>query len=437
MKVLFIDLFSSFLDLAQRCVEAGHEVRWFQGKLKDGTPSPVGRGLIPRIPAWESSMRWADLIVLSDNARWLPALESYRRRGFPIFGPNLDVAQWELDRECGQQVFEAHGIETAPRETFRSIREARACLMQRPGRYVSKPNADEDKSLSYVSKSARDMMFMLDKWEKAGKIKTSFTFQKFVPGIEFAVGGWMGRDGFIGPWLENFEHKKLMNDEIGPNTGEMGTVLKYVRESLLADLLLRPVEAELIRQGYTGYIDAAAIIREDGTPMPLEWTARPGWPLTQILQCLHKGDPVEWMADALMGRDTLDVTNEVAAGVVLALPDFPYSRLPREAVSGFPVYGAQRIPKRHFHPAEMMAGPVWDMDKGRLYQRTGLVTAGDYVCIVTGAGKTVSVAREQAYKHVDMLEMPNSPLYRTDIGCRVERKLPELRALGYCAGWPA
>ena len=435
MKVLFIDVYSSFLDLAMRCQTAGHEVRWFQSKTREGLPSQVGAGLIKKVPAWEGSMRWADLIVLADNVRYIPRLEAYRKAGFPIFGPNWEVSQWELNREKGQNILKNAGVKVMDSIPFKSLAKAKEFLTANPKRYVSKPNADDNKALSYVSKSARDLMFMIDYWQKNSTVKADFILQEFTPGIEVAVGGWMGLNGFSKHWLENFEHKKLMNGEVGVNTGEMGTVLKYTEQSTLADILLEPLEPELIRQGYTGYIDVSVIVSKAGDPLPLEFTSRPGWPLQQILQSLHKGDPVQWMLDALHGKDTLQVTDEVAAGVVMTIPDFPYSRMTKKEVSGYPVYGWEKIPSRHWHPAEMKMGEVWDQKGDKLIQRPGLVTAGDYVCVITGAGKTVEAASEDAYKNLDKIELPNSPMYRTDIGHRLAKQLPVLQELGFCNSW--
>ena len=62
-----------------------------------------------------------------------------------------------------------------------------------------------------------------------------------------------------------------------------------------------------------------------------------------------------------------------------------------------------------------------------------LVTAGDYVCTVTGTGHKISEAREDCYDRIkSKIEIPNSIMYRTDIGCRLEDQLPELRINGYC-----
>ena len=89
--------------------------------------------------------------------------------------------------------------------------------------------------------------------------------------------------------------------------------------------------------GHTGYVDVNCIITEDGTPWPLEFTMRPGWPLFQIQQALHKGDPCEWMLDLLNGEDTLKVSKDVAVGVVISMPDYPYDHLTKDELSGIPI----------------------------------------------------------------------------------------------------
>ena len=434
MKILLIDAQSSFLDFALRCEAEGHEVRVFQGPTSKGEKSIVGKGLLTVIPEWQSSMKWADLILTSDNVKYIRELESFRDKGFPIWAPNLCVTQWELERGTGQAILEDVGIACIPSITFSNYDEAIAHqLTNLDKRYVSKPTGDADKALSYVSKSAQDMLFMLDYWKHTQKKKVPFLFQEFVPGIEMAVGGWMGRDGFLPYFLENFEFKKLMPGEIGVNTGEMGTAMKYVteEESLLAREVLLPLEAELIRQRYTGYIDVAVIVADDGVPYPLEFTSRPGWPLFQIQQALHT-EPVQWMKDAIEGHCSFEPFPDVALGVVVAMPDFPYSKFSRKQVAGFPVWGITDKNRYNIHPCEMMLGEGYN-DKGKLEPM--LVSAGDYLLVVTGTGHGVSDARESAYKTVKELEVPNSPIYRNDIGCRLEEQLPELQEMGFATAW--
>jgi phosphoribosylamine--glycine ligase len=437
MKILLIDASASFLDFALRCEAAGHEVRVFMGPAKDGSRYPIGDGLLKKVDNWQGSMKWADLILTSDNVKYIKELEGFRAQGFPVFGPNIEGTAWELERGTGQGIFEDHGISCLPSTVFRTYDEAIAHLRANPlKRYVSKPTGDADKALSYVSKSSQDMLFMLEHWKRKLTKKVPFLFQEFTPGIEMAVGGWVGREGFLSYFLENFEFKKLMPGEVGVNTGEMGTAMRYVtaEESLLARTVLLPLEAALIRSGYTGYIDVAVIIDKKGTPWPLEFTSRPGWPLFQIQQALHP-DPCEWMLDAVNGKDSFCPCEEIAVGVVVAMPDFPYSKMTRKDVTGFPVWGMTVKNRYNIHPCEMMMGEAPVLEGQKIINKPMLVTAGDYVLVTTGTDVCVSGAIEGAYGVLKDLEIPNSPIYRIDIGKRLEKQLPELQALGYATAW--
>lgn len=439
MKILLIDTSAFFVDFAMRAEAQGHEVRVFMAPdEKTFGRVSIGDGLVNKVPSWEGSMKWADLILVSDNCRYMKLLEGWRDRGFPIFSANMEGTSWEMDRLKGQEVLEAAGIECLPCLKFSNYDQAIAHQKAHMDvRYVCKPCKDVDKALSYVSKSGKDMIFMLEHWKRTIKKPCPFIFQEFCPGIEVAVGGWVGRNGFLGHVLENFEFKKLMNGEKGPNTGEMGTVMKYVpfSESKLAQELLAPVEMELVRGGYTGYIDVAVMLGTDGARRgmlnPLEFTSRHGWPLFNIQQVLH-GDVANWMKDALEGSDTFMPHSDIALGVFIGMPDFPGHAMKEEELSGFPVWGLDESNRYFFHPFNMKLGHGID-DKGSKVPM--MVTAGNAVATVTGVGKTVSLAKKHAYKNVASLEIPNSPMYRTDIGDRLEEQLPILQKYGYCTSW--
>ena len=429
MRILVIDAIKTSVDFIMRAEAQGHEVRLWMPKTGDHVSPKIGEGLVAKVDNWQSSMRWADLIVLTDNARFLHLLENYRKQGYPIWGPHRDSKEWELDRMRGQRLMEAHGIPTIPSIEFTDYDKAIAfVLANKDKRFVSKPMGDVAKALSYVSKTWEDLVFMLEFWKRTQKMKAAFILQEFLPGIEMAVGGWVGRNGFLGTVLENFEFKKLMPGDSGVNTGEMGTVMKHVpkEKSLLFRQMLQPIEAELIRTGYTGYIDMAAIIPESGDPGPLEFTSRPGWPTEQIVQILRP-DIANWMKDALEGRDSYQPFMDIAVGMQMGLPDYPYCTTPIEEVSGFPIFGITEKNRYFIHPGDVRLGKV----RGKPM----LVSEGHYAVVVSGQGKTVKSARTHAYSNLKELNIPNSPLHRDDIGERLEAQLPKLQKRGYATEW--
>jgi phosphoribosylamine--glycine ligase len=443
MKILIIDVGSNALDWAMRCQLWGHEVMWYDKPRPDGTHRRAGEGMIKKITDFDSLRKkwigWADLIYLPDNTHYVDMLDPYQRIGYPIFGCNLAAREWELDREVGQQVMKDCGMQIIPGKTFHDYDSAIAYVKKQGKAFVSKPSGDGERALSYVADSAADLVYMLGRWNKIDKYRKSakgegFILQEKISGMEMACGGWFGPDGWSKYFVENFENKKLMNGDLGVNTGEMGTTVRYVKHSKLADQVLLPATDRLKEIGYVGYVDNNCMIDESGTPWPLEWTMRDGWPIRHNLNSLHEGDPAQWMLDKINGKDTLKpIVDQVSISVVMALPDFPYSKITNKELCGIPLYGADDM--NHIHLSEAMMGEAPVEVNGKVVDLPSLVTAGDYVLVCTGSGETITGARRSAYTAIKKVKIPNSPFYRTDIGAgRLKKQLPALQALGYAKG---
>jgi phosphoribosylamine---glycine ligase len=433
MRILIIDPQAASLDWVMRCQADGHKVKCMV--KNDPKVEKVGKGVVERIDDLYEWFKWPDMVFYADNTLWLQAVDQWKSRGVPVIGPSQESVKWELDRDVGMKVLKKADIEVPPTKEFNDYDAAIAFVKKTMLRYVSKPSDSPDKALSYCAKSPADMVYMLERWKRLNKLKNPFILQEFKPGIEMAVGGWFGPGGFNRGWCENWEFKKLMNDDKGVATGEQGTVLRYVKQSSLANKVLKPVEDQLAAMGYVGYIDVNCIITDDGTPWPLEFTMRPGWPTFNIQQALHKGDHAQWLLDLAEGTDAKNwEMDTIAVGVVLSIPDYPYSHLTRKEVNGVPLYGMTPENAQHIHPCEMMMGEAPHEVDGKIVSRPCLVTAGDYVLVASGTGATVSEAKKAAYKILDQLSLPNSPMYRTDIGNRLKKQLPKLQSMGYAVG---
>src|SRR5271167_1836089 len=230
MRVLFVEPHADgLLDLAIRATVLGHDVGYFL-KDYDQHRTPAGRGLVERVPDWRSSMRWADIVVLGANDYCMNEFDAWRLRGIPIIGGSAESALWESDRAHGMAGFKRAGIPSLPFREFTDYDDAIAFVKRTDQPYASKPSGKcDDKALSYVAKEPRDLLYMLDRWRRAGKRQgLEFILQEKAQGVEFAVGAWFGPAGFA-PGIEiNWEHKKLMAGNLGVNCGEMGTVMAYV-----------------------------------------------------------------------------------------------------------------------------------------------------------------------------------------------------------------
>jgi phosphoribosylamine--glycine ligase len=426
---------ASGLDLAIRAQKDGHEVKL---AIKPNEKRKlIGKGFVEVVPDPREWFRWSNLVVACDNSLYMNALDAHRAAGGKVLGASQETAQWEIDRQIGQAVFKKAGIPVIPSTEFRDYDAAIAHVKKKMLRFVSKPTGgfEKDKSLSYVSSGPDDMVFMLERWKSLNKLKTPFILQEFVPGVEMGVAGWFGPGGWNEGWEENFEFKKLMSGDLGPATGEQGTVLRYTRNSKLARKTLLPLTDQLEKMGYVGDIDVNCIIDEKGHPWPLEFTTRLGWPAFMLQTALCQGDIAQWLMDLVEGRDARALAiDKVACGVVLSIPDYPYSHATGREVQGIPIYGLKGSLWQHTHPCEMAMQPAPATVGGKIVNLPQPVTAGDYVLVMTAVADTVKDAALTCCRRLERLTMPASPMWRNDIGKKLAKQLPKIQAQGYATG---
>lgn len=434
MRLLIADIELTGLDLAQRAVADGHEVR-----LAQPTRHPIGKGFegVKVVDDWRGSMGWVGkdgLVVMTGNAKWTAELDRFRDLGFAIFGPTQQSAKLEIDREAGMKAMEAAGIELPHYECFSSLAEAEAFARKADQPYVFKPlGSEDDKSLTYVSESPADMVGWLQRQQKRGMKASKCMLQEKIDMLaELGVSGWVGPEGFLpDKWQECWEHKKLHNGEIGPNTGEMGTVCQYVEKSKLADEILKPMEPILRTLGHRGDFAVGCGIDTKGKAWPFEFTCRLGWPAFYIQTASHKGDAIRWMRDLLDGRDSLKVDLRPAIGVVLAQPPWPQFNGKPECVEGIPITGMDEVWDQT-HPAMMMIGKGPNMEGEKVKDGPQYQTAGELVAVMTGLGSTVTKARDKCYSAIDEVRFSDMS-FRTDIGEKLEKPLSKLHGFGYAS----
>jgi len=449
MRIVILDTASNCLDLAMRCQIAGHKVIWWDKPMSNGKPRRAGEGLVPKVKNFgEIRAKWldaADLIYVPDNVEYIDMLEPYRLRGYPVFNANAAAAKLEVERDAGQVAMKKAGMKILQSKAFRDYGEAIRYVEKEGKAFVSKPSGDADKALTYVANDAGDLIFMLERWNKNPEYrkmakKDGFILQEKIDGMEMAVGGYFGPHGWNETFFENFEYKKLCTGDLGPNTGELGTAVRPVRKSKLAEKALLPLTAQLHELGYVGFVDNAVMIEKTtGEICPMELTiSRDGWPIRHNIQSLLAPDldPMQWMVDLINGVDSLRVRKDATSvSVVVPLPPFPYQHVVGKDLDGIPLYNATDMGHVHLSEARLEADvPV--MVDGKIKRIPNLVATDVYPCVVTGLGKTIEEARKSAYAAVKQIRIPNSPFYRTDIGAgRLLKQLPALKRFGFATSW--
>lgn len=431
------------LDLAIRARDADHEVRfWLPPFTGTGKPRPYGDGLVEKPKEWKQSMDWAELIVLTGNTDYISELTEYFGKGYPIFGTNPKAAELECDRELGQKVLKDAGVETLPYSVVSSADEALDLICRTRKAYAIKPwGGETDKSLTYVAQTPDDAIFTLLRWKKDGKINGRLMLQEKVEGVEIGISGMFGPGGWCRMLEESFEHKKFMNDDLGENTGEQGTVIRHVSQSKLFNKVLEPVTDYLHSINYVGDCNVNCIVDRQGQPWPMEFTMRLGWPDFCIRQALIEDDPIEWMAMLLDGEDEFRPSLDIAVGICLTHGDFPRGgpadfrpKDPLDTWVGYPIYGISEASSGHLHWQQAMKGLAPMLIGDRIEETPMYLTAGNYPLIVTGTGGTVETARRNAYGAIWAVSVPSNTMFRTDIGERLRRDLPRLQKHGFAMG---
>ena len=100
-------------------------------------------------------------------------------------------------------------------------------------------------------------------------------------------------------------------------------------------------------------------------------------------------------------------------------------------MTGIPIYGIKPGMWQHIHPCEMMLEIAPNNVEGKIINMPMPCTAGDYVLVMTATGETVRQVKDTVYRRLKRLEVPNSPMYRTDIGDRLSKQLPLLQKTGF------
>jgi len=421
-KFLFVSMESLSGDLAWKIKNEGHEVKIY---IKSERDKDVYDGFLDKVEKWEDSKDWADVIVF-DDVGFGKTADSLRKEGKFVVGCSEYTDKLEEDREFGQNEMKRVGMLTLPHWDFLDFNSAIEFIKTNPGRYVFKPSGDissDQKGLLFLGQEedGKDLIEILEQnketWAK--KIKR-FQIQKMAVGVEIAVGTFFNGDDFIYPICVNFEHKKLFPGDIGPYTGEMGTLMYFSDPNTIFNTTLFKMKEDLKKSGYVGYIDLNCIANSKGI-YPLEFTARFGYPTISIQMEGITSEMGDFLyAIAKKEKFELKTKRGFQIGVVIAVPPFPY-----EDKNETFIYKDLSILFKKPNLEGVHMGDV------KLINNAWCVAGNTgYVLVITGCDSTVEEARKQTYNRIKNIMLQNM-YYRTDIGLKWNQDSDRLQTWDY------
>jgi phosphoribosylamine---glycine ligase len=332
-----------------------------------------------------------DLVVIGPEAPLVAGVgDELRHVGVSVFGPSAAAARIEGSKSFAKEVMRSAGVATSVDLPV----AAPPCVIKVDGLAAGKG--------VFVCRTQEEVDCAL---ADAAEIGGPLVFEELLEGEELSLFALTDGTSVL-PIGAGRDYKRIGDGDSGPNTGGMGAY-SPVEEIPPLDALVEevhlPVVAELARLGtpFTGLLYAGLMLTSGG-PKVLEFNCRFGDPETQcILPCLDT-DLLPLLAGVAAGSLDGSAAAEfsgAAATVVIA-----GDRYPESGDSGSPIDGVQ--------DAQDAGALVFHAGTAR--REGALVTNGGRILAVTGRGRSLAAARDQAYAGVERISFPGAR-YRRDI----------------------
>jgi len=338
-------------------------------------------------------------------------VDMFNEMGLKIFGPTKEAAQLESSKIWAKQFLKRNNIPTAAFEVFDDPVKAKEYVDKIEYNVVIKADGLASGKGVIVcnskdeAKKSIDMMLVDKKFGDAGN---NIIIEERIDGIEASYIALS--DGKIAiPMATSQDHKRIFDDDKGPNTGGMGA---YSPTPIIDNNISQKIQEKIIDKTISSLRDEgitfkgflyAGIMLKDGEPFVLEYNVRMGDPECQPILMRMNSDLFEYLIGSVNGTlkniPQISWKNKSAVCIVLASKGYPNS-YPK----GDEIFGLEKVSDDElvFHAGTKM------VDKK-------IITNGGRVLGVTALGDTLELAIKNAYSTVDKISWKNKYM-RTDIG---------------------
>ena len=345
-------------------------------------------------------------------------VDQFRAHGLRIFGPTQAAAQLESSKAFSKDFMRRHGIPTAQHQTFtdaalahRYVDNQGVPIVVKADGLAAGKGVVVATSLEQAHQAIDDMLTTNALGVKHNQAGACVVIEEFLAGEEASFMVMCHGDQVL-PLATSQDHKRLLDHDLGPNTGGMGAyspapvVTPEIHSRVMREIIM-PTIAGMKKDGivYTGFLYAGLMIDAQGKPKTLEFNCRLGDPETQPILMRLKSDLLSLLLAATEDNDSaltdfpIQWDTRTALGVVLASRGYPLAPQYGDAITGLPL---EETDTMVFH-----AGTAWDGQT--------LSTQGGRVLCVTALGSTVRAAQKQAYLGVQKIAFDGQQ-YRRDIG---------------------
>ena len=374
---------------------------------------------------WALAQKIAVTVVGPEGPLAAGIVDAFREAGLRVFGPTQAAAQLESSKAFSKAFMQRHGIPTAAFDTFTEAVAAHAYIDKMGAPIVVKADGlaagkgvvvatTLDEAHAAVDFMLADNASGVTHNEGGARV----VIEEFLKGEEASFIVMVDGKNVL-TLATSQDHKRLLNDDLGPNTGGMGAyspapvVTPEVHARAMREIILPTIKG-MEKDGipYSGFLYAGLMIDALGAPKTLEFNCRLGDPETQPIMMRLKTDLLDVLLAATEPGESGQLDNielewdrRTALGVVMAAHGYPASPRKGDAVLGLPKEAPDAMV---FH-----AGTVEKDGK--------TVTSGGRVLCVTVLADNARLAQQRAYEVARGIRFDGMQ-YRTDIGHRAVKR---------------
>ncbi|RJO63827.1 MAG: phosphoribosylamine--glycine ligase [Candidatus Omnitrophota bacterium] len=354
-----------------------------------------------------------DLTVVGPEVPLVAGIvDIFRAHQLKIFGPEKNAAQLEASKVFAKKLMKKYAVPTAAFRSFEKVAPAKEYMREQSVPIVIKADGLAQGKGVVVANSIEEaeqaiVAIMEDRiFGDAGK---KIIIEECLKGQEASI--LVFTDGkHIIPLASSQDHKRIFEQDKGPNTGGMGAyspapVVNARLFQEIIDTIVEPTIKGLASEGivYKGVLYAGVMITEQG-PKALEFNVRFGDPETQAILPRLDSDLVEVMRATIEGRlnnVVLKWKEEACVCVVCASKGYPGAYEKAKEIAGLLEAGTMK------NIVVFHAGT--EKKDGKYF------TSGGRVLGVTGSGITIQDAIHNVYRAVEKIAFSGMH-FRRDIG---------------------
>lgn len=349
-----------------------------------------------------------DAVIVGPEAPLVAGIVDFLEgKRIPVFGPTGRAAMLEGSKLFAKEIMEKYGVSTANHRDFVGREKLFPYIEETEnypivikldglaaGKGVGIPESRED-AIDFVGKNVKD--------------DTRVFIEDFIDGEEASVLGISDGETVV-PFVAAQDHKRIFDDDKGPNTGGMGAyaptpVIDEEKFKRIHDEVLKPTIKGMEMEGipFKGILYAGLIVSGNDIKV-LEFNVRFGDPEAQvILPLLNEklGDLIQGSITGNLDSMHFSFSNKTAITVIIASGGYPGSYEKGKEITGL----------------DDLSDNITAFHAGTKYENGKYYTNGGRVLNITALGNSFQEARERVYGEIDRISFEGAH-YRRDIGHR-------------------